>query len=52
MDKDSKERVKRENTERRREKRTEKKVEYGRCLLIFLVIQFNREGQKNEKYIA
>ena len=26
-----------------------KKVEYGRCLLIFLVIQLNGEGQREEE---
>jgi len=61
-----KERVMRENIERRREKLSEaerwsvresrlreikrkmerKKVEYGRCLLIFLVKQLNGEGQR------
>ena len=27
----------------------EKEVEYGRCLLIFLVIQLNGEGQREEE---
>ena len=31
------------------EKWREKKVEYGRCLLIFLVIQLNGEGQREEE---
>ena len=26
-----------------------REVEYGRCLLIFLVIQLNREGQREEE---
>ena len=37
-------------TERDKEKDGEKKkVEYGRCLLIFLVIQLNGEGQREEE---
>ena len=32
-----------------RESRVRKKVEYGRCLLIFLVIQLNGEGQREEE---
>ena len=35
--------------ERDREKDGEKKVENGRCLLIFLVIQLNGEGQREEE---
>ena len=41
--------------ERRKEKRDKekdgekKKVEYGRCLLVFLVIQLNGEGQREEE---
>ena len=34
---------------RKMERWREKKVEYGRCLLIFLVIQLNREGQREEE---
>ena len=65
-----KERVKKENIERRRDKWSEaerwsvresrlrkrkmerwreKEVEYGRCLLISLVIQLNGEGQREEE---
>ena len=32
-----------------RESRVRKKVEYGRCLLIFLVIQLNGEGQRESR---
>ena len=40
----------RESRQRDREKDGEKKkVEYGRCVLIFLVIQLNREGQREEE---
>ena len=31
------------------ERKMERKVEYGRCLLIFLVIQLNGEGQREEE---
>ena len=40
----------RESRQRDREKDGEKKkVEYGRCLLVFLVIQLNGEGQREEE---
>ena len=40
----------RESRQRDREKDGEKKkVEYGRCVLIFLVIQLNGEGQREEE---
>ena len=39
-----------ESRQRDREKDGEKKkVEYGRCVLIFLVIQLNGEGQREEE---
>ena len=34
---------------RKMERWREKEVEYGRCLLIFLVIQLNGEGQREEE---
>ena len=35
--------------ERKQTERDEEKVEYGRCLLIFLGIQLNGEGQREEE---
>ena len=39
----------RESRVRGIERKMESKVEYGRCLLIFLVIQLNGEGQREEE---
>ena len=38
-----------EEWKKERRKERENKLEYGRCLLIFLVIQLNGEGQREEE---
>ena len=49
MQKLRKEEEKKEEWKKERRKERENKLEYGRCLLISLVIQLNGEGQREEE---